>query len=66
MAIKAINDIAGPNGLVPIYLVFGAYFCISEFDAPAFIITKRTAAIKNVMKKVQKVKAEKQVADALN
>jgi hypothetical protein len=25
MAVKAINNIAGPNGLVPILLVFGAY-----------------------------------------
>jgi len=25
MAIKAVNDSAGPDGLVPILLVFGAY-----------------------------------------
>ena len=25
MAVKAINDIASPDGLVPILLVFGAY-----------------------------------------
>ena len=28
MAFKAINDIAGPNGLVSTLLVFGAYPCI--------------------------------------
>ena len=66
MAVKAINDTAGPNGLVPTLLVFGAYPRMSEFDAPAPTITQRATAIKNAMKEVQKVRAEKQVADALN
>ena len=26
MAVKAVNDIIGPNGLIPILLVFGAFF----------------------------------------
>ena len=34
MAVKAINDTAGPNGLVPTLLVFGAYPRMSEFGAP--------------------------------
>lgn len=66
MAVKAVNDTAGPNGLVPTLLVFGAYPRISEFDAPTPTITQRAAAIKNAMKEVQKVRAERQVADALN
>ena len=39
---------------------------MSEFDAPTSTITQRATAIKNAMKEVQKVRAEKQVADALN
>ena len=26
MAVKAINNIAGPDGLVPMLFIFGAYF----------------------------------------
>ena len=33
MAVKAINNIIGSNGLVPIFLIFKAYFCISKFDS---------------------------------
>ena len=34
MAFKAINDSAGPNGLTPTLLVFGAYPRIVESDSP--------------------------------
>jgi hypothetical protein len=39
MAIKAVNDTAGPNGLVPILLVYRAYLWISNLDpsAPSII-----------------------------
>ena len=33
MAFKAINDTIGPNGLVPILLVFGIYPRIIKLDA---------------------------------
>ena len=32
MAVKAVNDTAGPNGLVPTLLVFGAFPRMSELD----------------------------------
>ena len=34
MAVKAINDTAGPNGLVPTLLVYRAYLRISKLDPP--------------------------------
>jgi predicted ATP-grasp superfamily ATP-dependent carboligase len=34
MAFKAINDSAGPNGLIPTLLVFRAYPYIVESNAP--------------------------------
>ena len=34
MAVKAVNDTSGPDGLVPTLLVFGAYPRITEFDPP--------------------------------
>ena len=34
MAVKAVNNTAGPNGLVPTLLVYGAYLRISKLDPP--------------------------------
>jgi hypothetical protein len=34
MAFKAINNSTGPNSLIPILLVFGAYLYIVESNAP--------------------------------
>ena len=34
MAFKAINNSAGPNGLIPTLLVFRAYPCIIESNIP--------------------------------
>jgi hypothetical protein len=36
MAVKALNDTAGPNGLVLILLVFGIYPCINS-DSPLLL-----------------------------
>jgi hypothetical protein len=66
MAFKAINDTAGPDGLVPTLLVFGAYPRMVESDAPSPSVTQRAAAVKKAMAAVQKLRAERQVADALN
>ena len=66
IAVKAINDTAGPNGLVPTLLVFGAYPRMHNMDPPAPTITQRAAAVAKAMDEVRKFHAEKQVADALN
>ena len=66
MAFKAINDTAGPDGLVPTLLVFGAYPRMVESDAPSPSVIQRANAIKKAMVEIQKLRAERQVADALN
>jgi hypothetical protein len=66
MAFKAINDSTGPNGLIPTLLVFRAYLYIVESDAPNPIVVKRAAALKKAMEEVKKLRAERQVVDALN
>ena len=38
MAVKAVNNTAGPNGLVPILLVYRAYLRISNLDPLALSI----------------------------
>jgi hypothetical protein len=45
MAVKAINNTAGPNGLVPTLLVYRAYLKISNLDPPAPSIIERAAII---------------------
>jgi len=66
MAFKAINDSAGPDGLVPTLLVFGAYPQMVEADAPSPTVAQRAAAIKKAMAEIQKLRAERQIIEALN
>ena len=65
MAVKAINDTAGLDGLVPTLLVFGAYPRMTDMDPPSPSVTKRAEAIRVAMKEVRQLKAERQVKDAL-
>ena len=66
MAFKAINDSVGPDGLIPTLLVYGAYPRMSEYDTPVLTITQRASAIKKAMTEIQRLRAKRQVADALN
>ncbi len=66
MTVKAINDTAGPDELVPTLLVFGAYPRMHAMDPPAPSISQRAMAIEKAMTEVRKFRAERQVADALN
>jgi hypothetical protein len=45
MAVKAINDIARPNGLVPTLLVFSAYLRLSSFNTLTPLMIIRAKAI---------------------
>ena len=49
MAVKAVNDTASPNGLVPTLLVYGAYLRISKLDPYAPSVTERVAVIRKAM-----------------
>ena len=66
MAFKAINDSIGLNSLIPTLLVFRAYLCIVKSDTPNPIVVKWVAALKKAMEEIKKLRAERQVADALN
>ena len=65
MAIKAVNDSAGLNGLIPTLLVFGAFPRITELNPPAPSIAVRAIVIKKAINEIAKIRAEHQVADAL-
>ena len=52
MAVKAINDLARLDKIIPTFLVFGAYPQMAKMDAPLLSITKRAEAICTAIKKV--------------
>ena len=58
MAVKAINNTAGPDGLVPTLLVYGAYPRISNLDPPALSIIERAAIIWKAMAEIVKLRAK--------
>ena len=47
MAVKAINNLAGPDRIIPTLLVFGAYPQMTKMDALLLSVTKRAKAIYN-------------------
>ncbi|KAK1917075.1 hypothetical protein P3342_001657 [Pyrenophora teres f. teres] len=63
MAVKAVNDTAGPDGLVPTLLVFGAYPRMTTESPPAPSMVRRSEAIQKATKALRKLTAERQVAD---
>jgi len=58
MAVKAVNDTASPNGLVPTLLVYGAYPRISNLGPPTLFITERAAIIRKEMAEIVKLRAK--------
>jgi hypothetical protein len=65
MAIKAVNDMAGPDRIVPTLLVFGAYPQITDMDPPSLSIIQRAQAIYAATKELWQLYAEHQVSDML-
>jgi hypothetical protein len=65
MAVKAVNDTAGPDGIVPTLLVFGAFPRISALDPLSPSIAQHAAALSKAMEEVRKLRETHQVADAL-
>ena len=66
MAFKAINDTAGPDGLVPTLLVFGAYPRINMDSPPSLSQQQRSQAVAKAMNELRKIKAQRSINDALN
>ncbi|KAI1007694.1 hypothetical protein K3495_g536 [Podosphaera aphanis] len=66
MAVKAINDTAGPDGIVSTLRVFGAFPRIVKGDAPTPDIMQRAKAINRVMAEVSKLRANRQIQEAIN
>ncbi|KAF1966745.1 hypothetical protein BU23DRAFT_573817 [Bimuria novae-zelandiae CBS 107.79] len=59
MAVKAVNDTAGLDGLVPTLLVFGAYPRVSMDSPPSPSTIRRAEAIQKAMKALRRAAAER-------
>ena len=59
MAVKAVNDSAGPNGIVPTLLVFSVYLRLTKIDPLSLSVTKRIEAICAVTKEVRRLYTER-------
>ena len=66
MSVKTINDTAGPNGLVPTLLVFGAYPRVTIDSPPSAGTLRRAEAVCKAMKDLRAITAQRRVNDALN
>jgi hypothetical protein len=65
IAVKAVNDLIGLDGIVLTLLVFKAYLCITKDSLLSPFITEQAEAIYKAIKKVQRLYAEQQVNNAL-
>jgi hypothetical protein len=58
MAVKAVNDTVGPDRLVLILLVYGAYPRISNLDPLIPFIIDRAVIIRKAMAEIVKLRAK--------
>src|SRR3984957_19205193 len=65
MAVKAINNTAGLDGLVPTLLIYRAYPRISNLDPFTPSIMEQVAIIQKVMAKIVKLRAKQTINNAL-
>jgi len=57
IAVKAVNNSAGLDRLVPTLLVFGAYPQITNNSPPSLSVTQRAEAIRKAIKEVRRIYA---------
>ncbi len=54
LLVKCVNNIVGPDGLVPTLLVFGVYLRILSSEGPLASTSERAKAIEKGIKEVRK------------
>jgi hypothetical protein len=65
IAMKAVNDLAGPDGIIPILLVFGAYPRMTNNSLLSLTTIKRTKTIRKTSNKMRKFYAKRHIDNAL-
>ena len=64
-AVKAVNDTAGPDGLIPTLLVYGAYPRLNREDKPTPSNTARVRAIEYIIDDVRRSNAKIAIIEAI-
>ena len=59
MVVKAVNNLVGPNRIIPILLVFSVYPQLTKIDPLSLSVTKRIEAIYIVTKEVRRLYIER-------
>jgi Zn/Cd-binding protein ZinT len=62
---KTINDLAGPDGIIPILLVFGAYPRITNDSVLSLITTKRAKTIRKASNEIRRYYTKRYIKDIL-
>ena len=65
MALKADNNTASFNRLVPTLLVYRAYLKINKLDPPTLFITEQVAVIQKAIAKIIKLQAKQAINSTL-
>jgi hypothetical protein len=65
MAVKAVNYTAGPDGLIPILLMFKTYPRLLPSLPPSPSLTVRADAVRKAITEMRKHKTQRQIANAL-
>jgi hypothetical protein len=65
ITVKAVNNSAEPDGIMPTLLVFKAYSCITKDSLPSPFITEQAKAIHKAIKKVRRLYTKQQVNNIL-
>jgi hypothetical protein len=65
IAVKAVNDSVGPDSIIPILLVFGAYLRITNNSLLSPTTIKRTKTIRKTSNEVRKFYAKRHINDTL-
>jgi hypothetical protein len=65
MAIKAVNNTAGPDGLVLTLLVFSTYLRITTTNTLFLTVTKHSKVITKAIKQIVELHTKKQVTNVL-
>jgi hypothetical protein len=66
MAVKAVNDTAGHDNFVLIFLIFGTYPRLSPSSPPLPSLAIRANVVRKAMAEIRKLKARHQMTDALS
>ena len=59
MAVKAVNNLVGPNRIISTLLVFSTYLQLTKIDSLSPSVTKRMETIYTVTKEVRRLYAKR-------